>query len=83
MKLEQIILWDTKYGEIHCFLKDVMQKRKITIYQLVRITGIKYDVILRYYNDEIVRFDSNVLAKICYSLDCEISDVLKYQRSTW
>lgn len=80
---EQIILWDTEYGEVHCNLKDVMKKKKITIYQLVRISGIKYDVIERYYSDEVIRFDSNVLAKLCYSLDCDISDVLKYQRSSW
>ncbi len=81
MYTEQIILWDTEYGEVHCILKEVMKRKKITIYQLVRMTGLKYDVILRYFNDEALRYDSNVLAKICYSLDCQISAVLRYQSS--
>lgn len=80
---EQIILWDTAYGRTHCKLMDVMKKRKINISTLSRITGLKYDVILRYFEDKITKYDANVLAKLCYSLDCEINDVLVYRRSEW
>lgn len=80
---EQIILWDTAFGKTHCRLMDVMKKRKVSIYTLSKISGLKYDVILRYFDDKIIKYDANVLAKLCYSLDCDIDDVLEYRRSDW
>lgn len=81
MITENIILWETKYGSIHCCLKDILNKKNITIYHLERITGIKYDVLKRYYDDVIVKYDANILAKLCYSLNIEIKQLLQYERS--
>lgn len=78
---DNIVLWDTEFGKIKCKLKKVMKNMNINIYQLERISGIKYDVLKRYCNDYIVRYDSNVLAKLCFSLNCEISELLQYERS--
>ena len=81
MITDNIVLWDTEYGKIRCRLKKVMKRKDVTIYQLMRVTGIKYDVLKRYINDDIVRYDSIVLAKLCYSLECDVSDLLQYERS--
>ena len=81
MITDNIVLWDTEYGKIKCRLKKVMKLTNMSIYQLERITGIKYDVLKRYINDDIVRYDGSVLAKLCYCLNCEISDLLQYERS--
>ena len=56
-----------------------MNHKKISIYKVSMLTGLKYDVILRYYNNQIIKYDSCVLAKLCYVLDCSISDLLKYE----
>lgn len=76
---EKVILWNTKYGDIHCKLKDVMQRKGVNLFQLERITGIKYDVLKRYYTDNLTRYDSSVLAKICYSLECPLNELLVYE----
>ena len=76
---EKIILWDTKYGEVKCHLKDIMNKKRITISQLARLTNIRYEVVDNYYNNRNIRYDSVVLAKFCYTLDCSIDDLLKYE----
>lgn len=68
-----------EFGTINCYLKKVMVERSITIYKLAKLTDLKYDVILRYYNNQIMKFDSMVLAKLCYTLDCSINDLLKYE----
>ena len=73
-----IILWDTKYGKVNCHLKDIMKKNNITIYQLVRLTNLRYEIISRYYADKVKRYDGVVLAKLCYSLKCSISDLLEF-----
>ena len=76
---EKIILWNTNIGEVKCYLKNVMAKRKITITQLSRLTNIRYEVVDNYYHNRNIRYDSVVLAKFCYSLDCSIDDLLKYE----
>ena len=81
MITDNIVLWDTEFGKIRCKLKKLMKRKDISIYQLERLTGIKYDVLKRYINDDIVRYDNAVLAKLCFSLNCEISDLLQYERS--
>nr|WP_243144473.1 helix-turn-helix transcriptional regulator [Flavonifractor plautii] len=43
------------------------------------LTGVKYEVIDRYYKGEdIYMADLNFLAKVCYSLECKIEDLLEY-----
>jgi putative transcriptional regulator len=56
-----------------------MIKKHVSIYQLSKITGLKYDVISRYYVNSIIKYDAFVLAKLCYVLNCSISDLLKYE----
>ena len=76
---ERIILWDTKIGIVKCHLKDVMDEKNITISQLARLTNLRYEVVDNYYYDRNIRYDALVLAKFCYSLDCSINDLLKYE----
>ena len=54
--------------------------KHISIYKLSKLTGLKYDVIMRYYDNSIIRYDANVLAKLCSVLDCSISELLKYEK---
>ena len=56
-----------------------MNKNHLSIYKLAKLTGLKYDVIMRYYNNNITKYDAIVLAKLCFILNCSISDVLKYE----
>lgn len=78
MITEKMILYDTKYGEVHCNLKKVMKKRNISMYKLIRLSGLKYEVISKYYYDNVYRYDADVIAKFCYILDCKLSDIIKY-----
>ena len=56
-----------------------MDQKKLNIYKVSVLTGLKYDVVLRYYSNQVYKYDSYVLAKLCYILDCSISDLLKYE----
>ena len=71
---------NTDYGRISCNLKEIMKKKRIGIYKLSQETNLKYDVIKRYYDNEIQRYDSDVLAKMCFYLNCEVSSLLKYEK---
>lgn len=68
------------YGAIKVNIKEVMEKKNITRNKLSKLTGCTYNVIERYYKSELERIDLDVLARICYVLDCKVSDVLIYNK---
>ncbi len=75
-----IVYVDTEYGHISCYLKDIMKSKKISIYYLSRISNIKYEVIKRYYDNRVLRYDTDILSRLCFCLDCELSSILKYEK---
>lgn len=50
----------------------------ITRYELSKRTGIIYHTIDSYYKNQVVRYDSYILNKICEALECDISDIIEY-----
>ena len=78
---KSIIRYQTEeYGSVKVKLAELMDSRGITRNRLRTLTGVKYDVIDRYYKGSNVALaDLDFLAKVCYVLDCEISDLLEYQ----
>ena len=68
------------YGKIKIDIKTIMDKKNITRNKLSVLTGATYNVINRYYNNNISRVDLDVLARICYVLECNVSDVLEYEK---
>lgn len=68
------------YGCVKVKLADILQKHGITRNRLRTLTGVKYDVIDRYYKGcNISMADLDFLAKVCYVLNCSISDLLEYE----
>ena len=59
-------------------LEKCLEKKGITRYQLSKKTGIVYHTIDSYYKNQVTRYDSYLLNKICEALDCDISDILEY-----
>ena len=69
-----------KYGRVVITLKVVMDKQDITRNKLASLTGLVYNSINRYYqNAPISSVDLDVQAKICYILNCGVSDILRYE----
>lgn len=62
-------------------LKEVLDSKKITRYELAKRTNIRYPIIDKYYKNRVIRYDSYVLAKICEAIDCNISDLLESYNS--
>lgn len=67
------------YGKYIVDLKTVMQKRNMTRTKLSKLTGIKYDIINKYYNGLCKQVDLGTLAKISYFLKCNIQEILIYE----
>ena len=69
-----------KYETVRVDIRKVMNEKGISIYELSRRTGIKYDTIKKYYNYKIYQVDLETLAKICYVLKCNFFDVVKFEK---
>ena len=79
-ELKPIITYQTQeYGVIRVKLRHVLDSRGITRNRLRTLTGVKYDVIDRYYkNDTVQMADLDFLAKVCCVLGCRLEELLEY-----
>lgn len=75
-------IFDLKeYGRVIITVRDVMDKRGMTRNKLSNLTGLVYNSINRYYQGApITSVDMDILARLCFVLECEIQDILKYER---
>ncbi len=63
---------------IRICLDKTLKHLNISRYELAKQTGIRYQIIDNYYKNKVIRYDSNVLEKICSVLKCNISDIIEY-----
>ena len=77
--MDSIIVYKD-YGDIKFDIKTIMDKKGITINQIVKKTGLHHQVIRRYYEGTAVRYDKDVLSKLCFVIGCELKDIMYYQK---
>jgi len=65
-------------GKIIVKLNEFLIKNNISRTSLARDGKLRYDTILSYCNGDISRFDSDTLAKMCFTLNCNVSDILEF-----
>ena len=68
----------SSYGKISIHLKELIEEKGITRYRLAKLADTRFEVIEKWCSGTVERIDSDVLARFCYILDCEISDIIKY-----
>ena len=57
-----------------------LETKGITRYELSKRTGIRFQIIDNYYKNKVVRYDSDILNRICMALDCDIADIIEYSK---
>lgn len=80
LKNENSVLLIKEYGKINLKLKELMDKDKIKRGSLARATNTRFEVIDKWYNNDLEKLDLDILARICYVLECDISDILIYEK---
>ncbi len=72
------IIQEIEYGKINIHLDKIMNSKNISTYQLNAKANIRFQTIQALRENKATRIDLNVLAKLCYSLNCQISDIIEY-----
>ena len=66
------------YGKITVHIKEIMDSKGITRNYLAKATNTRFEVINKWYNGQVEKMDLDILARICYVLDCSPADIIKY-----
>lgn len=71
---------DIDYGVVRVNLKAIMKEQGVSINKLACRAEMQRTQLKAYLNETIQRVDLAVLARLCYVLDCDISDILEYTK---
>lgn len=69
------------YGRYKCNVGKAMDEAGISISKMRKLTGLNHEIVKKYYEDQILRVDKDVFAKISYVLllhQADISNLLEY-----
>lgn len=72
------ILHEIEYGTIKIHLDKIMKDKNISTYQLNAKANIRFQTIQALRSNSASRIDFNVLAKLCYALNCKVGDIIEY-----
>ena len=75
---ERAVLVRANYGRVELRLKEVMDERGISRNQLAKLIDARYEVVGKWYKGEVEKMDLDILARICYALDCTTEDLIRY-----
>ena len=78
MIMERRVVSITDYGRVEFRLKSYMDDRKITRNALARAINARFEVVNKWYQGDVEKIDADVLARICFALDCSPEDIIRY-----
>lgn len=79
--MKQLVFIPREYGNISFHLRKVLAAKHISRNELARAIGTRFEVIDKWCDGNVSRIDADVLARICYVLDCQVQDILTYEKS--
>lgn len=69
---------DVDYGHVRLKLADVMKEQNVSISKLAYRAEMQRAQLKTYMKQDVVRVDLAVLSRLCYALECDLSDLLEY-----
>lgn len=75
---DKAVLVRANYGHVELRLKEIMDARGISRNQLAKRIDARFEVVGKWYKGEVEKMDLDILARICYALDCKAEDIIRY-----
>ena len=76
---EQGVLLIQEYGRVELRLRELMDQRGISRNRMARLVNTRYEVIDKWYKNQVEKIDADILARICFVLRCGVGDLLVYR----
>ena len=76
--MEKELFTINHYGKIEMRLKAYMDARNISRNALARSIDTRFEVVDKWYQGNLEKIDADILARICYVLDCMPGDIITY-----
>ncbi len=76
--LRQLPLNSNDYGEIKIHLAEIIEKKGISLNQLSFRAEMQRSQLRNYRDNNIQRLDIDILKRLCYVLDCDLTDLIEY-----
>ncbi len=70
-----------QYGKITIDIKTFMDEKRINRNMLARAINARFEVIDKWYGGHVEKIDADVLARICFVLECTPGDIIQYTES--
>lgn len=69
---------DIEYGYVRLKLDELMTKQNISINKLAFRSEMQRTQLKMYIDNKVQRVDLAVLARLCFALDCDLTDLIEY-----
>lgn len=76
--LRQLPENSSDYGEIKFKLQDILEERNISMNQLSFRAEMQRTQLRNYRDNKIQRLDIDILLRLCYVLECDLTDLIEY-----
>lgn len=67
-----------QYGHIEIHLKEYMDEKGFTRNALARAIHTRFEVVDKWYHGNVEKIDADILARICFVLECYPGDIIVY-----
>ena len=65
-------------GKIRIRLKDILEQRNISLNQLSFRAEMQRTQLRNYRDNKVQRLDIDILLRLCYVLECDLTDLIEY-----
>jgi len=69
---------NSNYGTIRIKLTEITQSQNISKNAVMKKAEMQRTQLNHYYRNEISRIDIDVLARLCFALNCNVEDILEF-----
>ena len=74
------LMAEPTHGKVILTLDEYRLSRNISKNKIVQGARVQRTQLQNYCNNKVARVDLDVLARICDYLDCELSDIMRYEK---
>ena len=71
-------MMNNTHGTIRIKLTEITRHRNMSKTSVMKKADMQRTQLNHYYRNEVSRVDLDVLARLCFALDCSIEDILEY-----